>query len=871
MTKSSSEEKFWRVLENLYAGAEPEGKSGYVNLIRQKRRFFANFLKPKLREYIDKRLSPFPEFKEELYRKLYTFFEPYFSETGSVFFVKSYVYYRQYERIYGKEDIKLFWKTKDLYYLKSDLIVKSMEIRLDEDYTFYFDASEIEHKKSNEKRKLIYSFQGLDDKGRILLKVEYSERGRETKEETIIKAVKRSFKERGLKALAENFSSEHLNRAMKTFERQTKADYFIHKDPERFLKEQFNLWLFQYFIAGEEETLPPERINQLMALKDIAYRVIEMVAGFEEEIKRLWEKPRFTFNSNYVVSLDRIAEKRGGIELIERIIDHPNFQDQLREWRDLGILKENIGREDILVESLHGKELNPKYRFLPIDTKHFKDMEAEIVELFDLDEELDGLLIKSENWQALNTLLPRFRGKVQTVYIDPPFNKGESADYFYEVDYKDATWATMLENRLSVAKEFLKEEGSIFVRCDYNGNWIVRALMNEIFGEENFRNEILINRKRQAIGTPGKFETESEYLYLFSQSERFFRRDLYRRRSVANLKWTGFLKQEERNPPERVFFGKVLLPPPGQHFALVQDKVDKLLREHYIRLRCRECKAIYYWDEEERGEGFVDYVFKSKERFKFFDLSVDTKVYGVKRLDRCLSCGADNWKVEYLTSDEEKITDNWKDIPSYSDKWGFKTENSEILLKRVLESTSNEGDWVLDFFLGSGTTIAVAHKLRRRWIGIEMGEHFHTVILPRMKRVLAYDGTGVSKEKDVREIYNEKRAGGFFKYYELEQFEDILRSVEYTDVEAKEFYEKLLENDKELSFSRVSPFLFDRKLAKAVEIDEGRWNIDLGKLYPEREVDIVESLVNALGLSYRSAKEKLKSEGSSVLRTLLLV
>jgi len=117
------------------------------------------------------------------------------------------------------------------------------------------------------------------------------------------------------------------------------------------------------------------------------------------------------------------------------------------------------------------------------------------------------------------------------------------------------------------------------------------------------------------------------------------------------------------------------------------------------------------------------------------------------------------------------ITD-WTSIEGYARGWGFSTENSEILLKRAIESTSNEGDIVMDFFLGSGTTTAVAHKLKRKWIGIEMGEHFYSVVLPRMKKVLAYDKSGISKE------VKEYQGGGFFKYQILEQYEDTLDNIE---------------------------------------------------------------------------------------------
>ncbi len=190
----------------------------------------------------------------------------------------------------------------------------------------------------------------------------------------------------------------------------------------------------------------------------------------------------------------------------------------------------------------------------------------------------------------------------------------------------------------------------------------------------------------------------------------------------------------------------------------------------------------------------------------------------------------------------------------------FPTENSEILLKRVIESTSNEGDLVMDFFLGSGTTTAVAHKLSRKWIGIEMGEHFYTVVLPRMKKVLAYDKSGISKEKDVKEKYNENNAGGFFKYYELEQYEEALANCKYEDgdlfiVPSRSPYEEYI-------------FLKDEKMLKALEIDyeNNKVNVDLNKLYPN--IDIAETLSNLTGKWIRKIYEdKVEFEDGTVINT----
>jgi adenine-specific DNA-methyltransferase len=218
-----------------------------------------------------------------------------------------------------------------------------------------------------------------------------------------------------------------------------------------------------------------------------------------------------------------------------------------------------------------------------------------------------------------------------------------------------------------------------------------------------------------------------------------------------------------------------------------------------------------------------------------------------------MNCHADNWKVEYLTSDETKITDNWKDIPSYSDVQNFQTENSEILLKRVIEASSNRGDLVMDFFLGSGTTTAVAHKLGRKWIGVEMGEHFWKKVLPRMKNVLAYDEKGISKEQDVKETYNEKTAGGFFKYQVLEQYEDVLDNLELSPNDG---YLSLFQDEYLLKYflteeSKKSPYLLQiDQLSKPFSY---KLKVNLKEVGDPQElvVDLPETFNYLLGLNVK--------------------
>ncbi|MCS7092808.1 MAG: site-specific DNA-methyltransferase, partial [Patescibacteria group bacterium] len=227
-----------------------------------------------------------------------------------------------------------------------------------------------------------------------------------------------------------------------------------------------------------------------------------------------------------MITLDRIKDEK----LIEKIFIHKNIDQQIKEWEELGIIQNTKIKNqndnsklkiNLFEDTLQGKKLKKEYEHLPIDTKYFKDLELEVLSLFDdLDKSLDGWLIKSENYQALNTILPKFKEKVQTIYIDPPFNLDSSDQFLYRTNYKDANWATLLENRLRIAKEWINEKGSIFVRCDYNGNWIVRPIMDNIF-DDNYRNEIILSKSAKLTEKINKYHNAHDILYFYSKSDDY--------------------------------------------------------------------------------------------------------------------------------------------------------------------------------------------------------------------------------------------------------------------------------------------------------------------------------------------------------------
>ena len=401
----SKEQRFFDALKDIFVGAKVEGESGYINLMRIKSRYFEEGVFPKLQKNIDELLKPFPDFRDELFEKLYTFFNRYFSESGSIYFNYTPIHQNIYEKVYTDEDdVILFWKTHMLYYVKTDRLFNNLPVEIDS-LKFFFDVSTLEHKKANEKKEIIYEFKEKRGDGITVFDVFYSEKGKKTKIDEIIRACKKE----GVQV-----TEDVLIKAFRVFEKQSEMDYFINRNAKEFLKEQFSIWLYQYVFSGESEWTE-KRIKQLQALQDIAFKIIDFISQFENELGKIWNKPKFVLNSNYVITLDRLADKN--VQLVEKILNHPKFSEQIREWKELKIIDEAINKNQILENKLIEKSLKKKYQHLPIDTKYFKDIELEILSAFeDLDDAFYGWLIKGENYQALNTILPKFREKVHTIY-----------------------------------------------------------------------------------------------------------------------------------------------------------------------------------------------------------------------------------------------------------------------------------------------------------------------------------------------------------------------------------------------------------------------------------------------------------------------
>ncbi|EAI3657918.1 site-specific DNA-methyltransferase [Campylobacter jejuni] len=735
---------FYLKLEDCYLGAkiknsQNQAKNGFTNLLVIKEKYFQ-----KIKDYLDTQ-----NLYTDTYNKLYNFFSTYLNETGTPFFYDTPMYKNIYARVYSNsKDTSLFYKTQNLYYVKSDTIYNPLSLQSeDKKYTLNFLTDEYEQNADNNKSKINFYLQNIQDSN-INIKVINSKNNDDV---NVFKQNSSEFSDVFLKTLKNaqiNIKEEELKKLFKTYKKQNEVDFFIHKNAKEFLKEQFNLWLF-FYLNDSITDWTKEKIDEINDLKQIAFAIIDLIADFENELKAIWLKPKFAKNAHYVFSLDTIkSHSNNADEILNSIYKDINFNEQIAEWKELNFINDEFDIKAINDE---------KYKFLPFDTKYLSEENYyKLLQSFEnLDEILNGELVKADNFQALNSLMPKYQGKIDLIYIDPPFNTG--SDFDYKDKFQDSTWLSLMHNRLELAKEFLSDKGSFYLHLDHNANYRGRELLNEVFGEENFVNEIVWSYD----------------------------------------KWTSSGLSFQKNHDSIMFFKKDNI-----IFNKLKEITDNL-KEKY--------KKGYSLGGGFGKDGLVVYD-KNNEKVK-------------KMID------SGKYKVVYADVDGKPMKDVWA-IPFINpvsieriEVENNLTQKPEALLQRIIKASSNENSIVFDYHLGSGTTIATAHKLKRKWLGVEMGEHFYKVIIPRMKKVLNGFVCGISKEAEFK-------GGGAFRYYELESYEESLENCEY----------KLDENS-------LIDYRKSRKLIKALKKGE---NICLDINAYDKEFDIFLTMSNLLGLQIKN-------------------
>jgi len=324
--------------------------------------------------------------------------------------------------------------------------------------------------------------------------------------------------------------------------------------------------------------------------------------------------------------------------------------------------------------------------------------------------EWQNKLIFGDNLQAMKTLLQmKERGElvnadgtpgIRLVYIDPPFGTGDEYSITddlraYSAKLQGSKYIEFLRKRLLLLRELLATNGSIYIRIDYHFGHYIKAVADEVFGAQFFRNEIVINRFKRQLRGLKQFNVATDSLFLYSKSSSPVFNEQLRGRlcsfcgQTTDPQWLPMTSPGVRNPPERIILGQKMLPPRGRHWTFTQDRIVTMEQEGRIR---------------------------NENTSTWTDLAGD-RHRGVP---------------EYLQTEDTPVDSSWTDLKGYVRSARYPTENPEELLERVILSSSVAGDIVLDAFAGSGTSLAVAEKLNRRWIGIDCGKLAIYTIQKRM-------------------------------------------------------------------------------------------------------------------------------------------
>jgi len=359
------------------------------------------------------------------------------------------------------------------------------------------------------------------------------------------------------------------------------------------------------------------------------------------------------------------------------------------------------------------------------------------------DKTAENMLIFGDNLLALKALEQDFAGKIKCIYIDPPYNTG-SAFTHYDDGLEHSIWLSLIRDRLELLRNLLSENGSIWVSIDDNECHYLKVLMDEIFGRKNFVSNVIWQKVFSPKSTARHLSDMHDHILLFAKDKERWTRNLLPRNESHNKSyknpdndhrgpWTsGDLSARNyysagtypiETPSGRIIAG----PPKGMYWRVSKEKFAELDRDNRI-----------WWGQDGNNQ---------------------------PRLKRFLSDVMEGivpqtiWFHHEVGNTQEAKKEVLAVVPEVPDV--FQTTKPERLIKQIFDIATNPGDWVLDSFLGSGTTDAVAHKMRRKWIGIELGEHCHTHCLPRLKAVV--DGTdqgGISKAVNWK-------GGSGFKYYYL--------------------------------------------------------------------------------------------------------
>ncbi len=568
------------------------------------------------------------------------------------------------------------------------------------------------------------------------------------------------------------------------------------------------------FVDQEGELLKSEVIAKAYKIdKDLIELLLEnpeMEKKFFTEIKKHWVFDINTFiayiqDKNFLADSYTKFKNKIGLNIAGKFLDERKEVSLVWPFKDCilegGMTKEDEKRKEIFFNEILAQDeidrlLDPK---VLVNWKYYdKSGEHKIDQKIDFGKQ--NYIIKGNNLIALHTIKKRFKGKVKLIYIDPPYNTGNDS-FGYNDSFNHSAWLTFMKNRLDVAKELLAENGSIFISVDDREQAYLKIVCDEVFERENFLADIIWNSTKSVTNTAIISVSHTHNLVYFKNIN-----SAIKNRTDFRLKENG----EGFSNPDNDSRGLWKADP---------FQVGGWRPNQQYEIRNPNTGTIYKPNE---GCSWKNDFKKFQELLKDNRIIFGTTGDSSPQRKRFLSEALERGKVAKTIWDDVGTTANGtQHLNQLLKRNLFNNPKPELFIQRVMELATKEKDIILDFFAGSGTTCAVAHKMNRQYIGIEQMDYIHDLPEARLVKVIAGEQGGISKTVGWK-------GGGSFVYCELakynEKFMDEIQEADTTrklvniwnDIKEKGFmhywvlpkeFDKNLEEFKKLSLTKQKEIL----------------------------------------------------------------
>lgn len=814
------------------------------------------------------------ELQASVYNDLYTFFSRYY-EDGDIF---SRPRRGKVEIPFtGHEDVVLHWANRDQYYIKTGEQFKTYRFRFDcfavefalrnvmteqnnnrgeKRYFFLAAESPVAFDETSKTLKVSFEYRPLTDQEKIAHGKTEQQKPQDKLNLEAAEAILKQVKDATLRAhLAKPVRDDGpslLLRHLARFTRKNTSDFFIHKNLRAFLTRELDDFLksevvrTDELLAMEHPEVSRQTLLRAQVVRRIAGHIIDFLAQVEDFQKKLFEKRKFVVRTEYCITLDRLPEA-----LWEEVLKN---KAQIEEWRQLYALDDLLKAAKLFNRGLN-KEFLRHHPHLVVDTRHFpEDFKWRLLAVFDdLEAELDSLLIKSENFQALALLLAKYRERVKCTYIDPPYNS-KSTEILYRNFYKHSSWLCLLENRLGISRGLSTQDGSHIVAIDENEQERLGLLLAAMFPDHAKVCVAVVHNKKGIQGDYFSYNHDYAFFCIPPGLKETNQKPIPRAEwEYDNLRKWG--KESERRTARNCFYPIIVKGSEIVGFGAV-------------------CPDTFHpgTSNRKRKDGRVEiYPVDSDGKERKWRYARDS-VEGIKHLLKVHTTNAGEIQI-LKAKDTIQYKTVWDDPIYIAGDYGtrlltemgiFPEENifpkSIYTVLDSIHAVSDSNSIVLDYFAGSGTTGHAVIELNRRegrsgkrkCLLVETGDWFETVLLVRIKKAIFSEEWKGGKPNGC------KGASHFLKYQVLEQYEDSLNNLELPRAKEGELalqafgdeyiLRYMLEFETAGSPSLLSLDRLRHPFAYKLKVQEGDEIV-------ERTVDVVETFNYLLGLDVRKLRE----------------